>query len=71
MDFDIATKRAREFLADKIDLIRHETMPDYHRFYNVNLDRDILFSFKLSDTTSLDGEKYIAVSKETGEVRFV
>ena len=71
MDKAFSTKRAREFLADKIDLIRHETMPDYYKFYNVDLDRDILFSFKLSGTTSLDGEQYIAVSKETGEVRFV
>ena len=71
MDKVIAEKRAREFLADKIDLIRHETMPDNHSFYNVDLDKDTLFSFKLSGTASLDDEQYIAVSKETGQVRFI
>ena len=71
MDMVIAEKRAREFLADKIDLIRHETKPDNHGFYNVDLDRDTLFSFRLSGKSSLDDEQYIAVSKETGEVRLV
>ena len=71
MDKVIAEKRAKEFLTDKIDLIRHETKPGNHSFYNVDLDKDILFSFKLSGTTSLDDEQYIAVSKETGQVRFV
>jgi hypothetical protein len=64
-----AEKLAQSFLSKKIELHYCGTSPQ--GIYDVNFENEMLFRFKLFGEYSIGGSPYVAVSKETGEVRYL
>jgi hypothetical protein len=64
-----AEKLARSFLSNRIEL--HYCGNSPKGIYDVNFEEEMLFSFGLLGENSIGGSPYVAVSKETGEVRYL
>jgi len=71
MDKNTARTLARNFLSEKITLTLHEMAPAGIAFYNFNPVDEFLFSFKLGEVPAIGGTDYIAVSKISGDVRYL
>ena len=64
-----ACKIARAFLSDQIELEQCNELPG--GLYKFNDAEEILYRFRLFSHLSFGGSEYIAVSKESGAVRYL
>ena len=64
-----AEKIAGSFLSKSIELQYCGNSP--RGIYDVNYENEILFKFQLFGELSIGGSPYVAVSRETGEVRYL
>jgi len=64
-----AEKLARSFLSGCIELEYCAESP--RGIYGVNYENEMLFSFSLFGENSIGSSPYVAVSRETGEVRYL
>ena len=64
-----AEKMARSFLSKSIEL--HYCGNSPQGIYGVNFENEMLFRFRLFGDNSIGGSPYVAVSKETSEVRYL
>lgn len=71
MDIEKATAQAREYLCRKIEISHCPTPLDTTCFYNFSPDREHLFTFKLFGHTSVGASEYIAVDRNSGEIRYL
>lgn len=62
-------KLARSFLTKSIELQYCGDSPP--GIYGVNFENEMLFSFRLFGENSIGSSPYVAVSKESGEVRYL
>jgi len=64
-----AEKLARSFLSKSIEL--HYCGNSPQGIYDVNFENEMLFRFQLFGENSIGSSPYVAVSRETGEVRYL
>jgi hypothetical protein len=64
-----ASEVARAFIAKNIDLQICTTLPP--GTYDVNLEREYVFSIHDNSINSIGSSPYISVSKITGQVRYL
>lgn len=71
MDEVSAEKILRRFLAESIQIFFHENPPAGTKPYAYNPEKDYLFSFRLYGEDAIGAGDYAAVSKSTGNVRYL
>ena len=64
-----AKKLARSYLSESIELQYCGNSPQ--GIYGVNFEKDMLFTFQLYGENSIGSSPYVAVSMETGKVRYL
>lgn len=65
-----AENLARAFLSEKIEI--KGTAPSNNlALYNFNAAEEVLFRFQLFGRPSMGSSEYIAVSRNTGQVRYI
>ena len=64
-----AEKLARSFLSGCIELEYCTESP--YEIYGINFENEMLFSFRLFGENSIGSSPYVAVSMETGKVRYL
>ena len=69
MNREDAKKLARSFLSKRIEL--HYCGNSPQGVYEVNFENELLFKFQLFGESSIGNSPYVAVSRETGEVRYL
>jgi len=69
MNPEKAEKLARDFLSKRIELQYCGNSPQ--GIYSVNFEKDMLFTFQVFGENSIGSSPYVAVSRETGEVRYL
>jgi hypothetical protein len=70
MDIKDAEKKVREHLAKAISITFIEDTRGI-ALYNFNSEKEYLFSYSLSEQFHVGGANYIAISKKTGEERYM
>ena len=69
MNPEEAEKLARDFLSQSIEIIFCAQPPE--GIYGFNPAEEYLFTFQLDRGLSIGSSPYVAVSRETGEVRYL
>ncbi|MEJ1388539.1 MAG: hypothetical protein RPU12_11580 [Candidatus Sedimenticola sp. (ex Thyasira tokunagai)] len=71
MNNDQAKALAHEFLCRRIEITHCPELPENVNFYDFNPVTEYLFTFKLLGHGSVGAAEYIAVDRETREVRYL
>lgn len=71
MDSKQAKGRAHDFLCQSIEITHCPKPPGNESLYGFDPTRDELFTFKLFGHHSIGAGEYIAVDRESGEVRYL
>jgi hypothetical protein len=71
MDNALATTRVREFLCRQIEITPCLTPPENVSLYDFNPAKEFLFTFKLFGRETVGADEYVAVDRESGEVRYL
>lgn len=71
MDSEQAKARVHEFLCQRIEITHCPVPPDNVNLYEFNPTREHLFTFKLFGHDSVGSSEYMAVDRESGEVRYL
>lgn len=66
-----AKAQVHEFLCQRIKVTRWPEPPDNLTLYEFNPTREYLFTFKLLGHDSVGASEFIAVDRESGEIRYL
>jgi len=71
MDSKQAQSRVYEFLCRNIEIAHCKEPPDNVNLYEFDPARERLFTFKLFGHDSVGAVEYVAIDRESGEVRYL